>query len=149
MLLLLNFVLAAAAWPLANHEQRRRNEQQATAASAIIAAAAAAAGYKTAASLRTTFLPGNMAYFPIKKPMLNQSQRLAASFVAGCGGHLIGLELAQRDDWLGKNLVALGKLPLQTYNRFQTRLDEARRRRKAARRQAWLRENTRPARIVY
>ena len=80
--------------------------------------------------------------------MLSMQQRLVVAAASALLSHLLTLEFAWRDDSLGEGLRRLGALPLDATDSVRSRLRDAEKQRKEARRKQWIRDNPRPARII-
>ena len=147
----------AASLPLASsgrswRQMRRREEEGGQVAFAI---AGAVSAYTGTAQLYTTWQPGGMAYRPIRRRLLSENQRIAASLAAAAAGISAARWLADNAEAGSRIVRVAGKVPVALADRvtdawwsMQAKRAETERLRKEAKRKAWLRDNTRKA-VVY
>ncbi|KAL1518888.1 hypothetical protein AB1Y20_003163 [Prymnesium parvum] len=129
--------------------QNRQRQRELNAARALFAAACGCAGYCIAAQLTTTVQPGGMAYYKVRRPLLQPNQRISASLAtAACGLALDeAVGVVQSDHLLGASFRRSGRAVVRATDGLQRRWREERKIRQRAKEREWGREHTRPARI--
>lgn len=140
---MLSLVLTTVA---ASRAQRSSNEQ--LAAGVLVGSAAGGASFAAVRQIKTSYFPGGMAYRPLLRPRFSVSQQAAVAAGVALASGAAALDRAWRRDPLGQGLRRLGSAPLDATERMRRKWREARQRAEEERRRAWLREHTRPARVM-
>lgn len=140
---------AGADAALLNGARRRQRQREERTGRAVFATGCGVTGYWVASRMTTTYQPGKMAYFKVKRPLFTPTQRISAGLaLVACGLVLEeSLGLARSENALGGTLRGAGRLCLRFRDNVQERWDDIKRRRQAEENREWGRAHTRSARI--
>ena len=152
---ILEVMQAQLAFQERRYEEQQQRHREEKGAQAALGAIFSGATYLGTGNLYSLWQPPSVAYRPIRRAMLSQNQRVGAAFAAGAAGIIAARKLVAANNEMSVLVLGLGKLPLMAadgvddfWQDIQARRAEAQRRRRAARRKQWLRENTKQA-VVY
>ena len=124
--------------------QQRREERSAEAVCAISGASVA---YAASGQLTTSYQPGKMAYYRVRKPLALNVRAGIALAAAAAGMSSARACLSSTDSDVARALRNFGRMPLSVLDGMQERRVRAERRRRAEEREEWLRTHSRPAKI--
>lgn len=131
--------------------RRRRHEYRG--AEVVCAATGGGTAYFASGSLYKSFTPSGMAYRNLRKPLLSGNQRVAVALAAAAVSTSAARAAITSNGPVGDAVRQLGisTAGIGTWFDFESLRERSRRRREQrerAARQEWLKENTKPARVL-
>jgi len=132
----------------ASRRAQERYQREQVAAGAIVGSVSGSGAFLAAGKLTRNVYPGGVTYRPFLQPLLSVQQRAALAAGVALASHALTIELAWRDNAVGNSLRRLGSVPLDAVGGVRNRIRDAEREREKARRKQWLRQKSKPARML-
>ncbi|KAL3913185.1 MAG: hypothetical protein SGPRY_008074, partial [Prymnesium sp.] len=135
-LLLVCLLASLARGALRGWEALRQAQRERGASRAAFSFASALAGYALASRATTTYQPGKMAYFRVRKPLFSGSQRASIAAVSAAGG--FGLDRAvgvvDRPNLVGQGFRGVGRAIVRASDGLRSPWEKSKKKRERAER---------------